>query len=36
MHIPAIDTFLFSLDCPYICARMCKLWNRNITGKMVG
>ncbi|CAD8123529.1 unnamed protein product [Paramecium sonneborni] len=36
VFIQSIDTFLFSLDCPYICSKMCKLWNRIIQGKMIG
>ncbi|CAD8121117.1 unnamed protein product [Paramecium sonneborni] len=36
VHIQSLNMFLFSLDCPYINNRICKLWIRTIKGKMIG
>ncbi|CAD8094172.1 unnamed protein product [Paramecium primaurelia] len=36
VYIQSLNMFLFSLDCPYINNRICKLWINTIKGKMIG
>ncbi|CAK84000.1 unnamed protein product (macronuclear) [Paramecium tetraurelia] len=36
VYIQSLNMFLFSLDCPYINNRICRLWINTIKGKMIG
>jgi len=33
---PKFNIFLFCLDNPYVCNKMCKFWNTYVKGRLIG